>query len=125
MVRYETIQVSNFAGYFIFCGLDMTGDNDGGFALLSSRLLDIFGKFEQHYEKVSRDLVSFIKSELTKNDYYVLRLGEENYTFFNKINEFSVFESSPIIAEKIASKKIQFGFNREFEIHLRILSYKK
>lgn len=123
MTRHETIQVSNFAGCFIFCGLDLSGDNDGGFDLLSERLLDTFGMLGEHYQKVSGDLITFIKSELVKNDFYVLRVPEQNFVFFNKTNEFAVFESAPTIAENIAEKKIKFGFNREFEIHLKILSY--
>jgi len=122
IARYETIQVSNFAGYFIFCGLDRKGGKDGGFLLLSERLLAIFGKLGQYYEKVSNDLITMIRTELTENDYYVLRLSEKNFVFFDKVNEFAVFESAPIIAENIAEKKIKFGLNREFYIHQRILS---
>jgi hypothetical protein len=103
----------------------MAGDDDGGFDLLSERLLGLFGKTSQHYEKVARDLIITIKAELTKSEYYVLRLPERNFVFFNKVNEFAVFESSPTIAENIAEKKILYSSNFEFKNHLRLLSFKK
>lgn len=120
-MRYETVQVKNFAGYFVFCGLDMSGDNDGGVDLLSGRFLDILGKSKSFYQKVAIDVVAKIKSDLTKFDYYVFRLSEENYVFFDSLNKEKVLEDAPIIAEKIAKSEVLYSANFEFRNHMKIL----
>jgi hypothetical protein len=124
VIKPETVQVSNKGGIFVFCPLQEQGE-DGGFYLLSRRFLELFGPLNDHYIKVATGLIDYIRTQLEIKNYYVLRLGTDNLTFFKVINQNQVFENAPLIAQQIFEKKIDYGFNREFEIHLRILSYRK
>jgi hypothetical protein len=123
VIKPETVQVTNKCGTFTFCALQREGE-DGGFRLLSLRLLDLFGPSNNHYLTVTNDLIKYIRGQLELTDYYVLRI-EENYTFFNADRQDFVFENAPIIAQQIADKDIKFGFNREFKIHQQIISFRK
>lgn len=91
--------------------------------MLSQRFLELFGPLRGHYLKVATGLIEYIRSELETKNYYVFRIGTDNFTFFKATNQNYVFENAPLIAQEILEKKIGYGFNREFEIHLRILSY--
>lgn len=119
-MRYEQIQVHNFAGCYIFCGLDMLGDDDGGVDILSEKLSSIFGKTSNYSELISQTITN-IKSELIRFDFYVWRFDEKNYVFFDIEKQPDIFDLAPKLALKIAEKKILISSNEEYKNHIKLV----